>query len=120
MLLVFLVDYCRSGLEACPNLLSQFFCHGASLTILLMQFLQLMEGTDNVALISQFLGSLTKFGLYLKVFLKIILTSLTVKVQQVVELLYIQLIIPPQLVGLLGRNGLNLLPLLLQSLEVLE
>ena len=65
-----------------------------------MQFLQLMESTDDIRLLSQFFSSLAQMGLYLKILLEIIFASLDVEFEHIVELLYIQLIVAPQFVGL--------------------
>ena len=113
VLLMALIDDSRSSLEALPYLLTKFTSHRTCLAILLMQLLQLMEGADDIRLVSQFLGSLTETRLGLQVFLEVILTSLTVQLQQVVELFDIQLIAAPQFVSTFGRHGLDFAPLIL-------
>ena len=119
MLLMAFVDDGRSSLEAVPDLFAQVFRHRTYLAILLMQLLQLVEGTDDVVLLGQLLGSLAELCLQLQIFLEVVFTGLAVQFQQVIELLYIQLVVTPQLVGLLGRHGLDVTPLLLQGLELL-
>ena len=84
-----------------------------------MQFLQLVEGADDIRFVSQLLSSLTKLGLSLQIFLEVIFAGLAVQFQQVVELLNIQLVVAPQFVGFLSGNVLNLFPLVLQGFEVL-
>ena len=119
VLLVTLVDHGAGGLETLPYLFTQFLAHRTHLAILLMQLLQLVEGTDDIFLISQFLGSLTQACLGLQIFLEVQLASLAIQFQQVVELLHIQLVVAPQLVGTLGWHSLDVAPLLLQGLEFL-
>ncbi len=118
VLLVALVDNGRSSLEAGPNLLAQLLGNGANLAVLLVQLLQLVERADDVLLVGKVLGSLAQLGLELEVLLEVVLASLRVELKQVVELLYVQLIVAPKLVCLVGRNGLDVLPLLLQLLEL--
>ena len=65
MLLMTLVDDSRSGLETIPDLLTLLFGNRTDLTILLMQFLQLVECADDILLVSQFLCCLTEGGLQL-------------------------------------------------------
>ena len=118
VLLVALVDNGRSSLEAGPNLLAQLLGNGANLAVLLVQLLQLVERADDVLLVGKVLGSLAQLGLKLEVLLEVVLASLRVELKQVVELLYVQLIVAPKLACLVGRNGLDVLPLLLQLLEL--
>ena len=84
-----------------------------------MQLLQLVEGADDIRLVGQLLCGLTELSLQLQVLLEVVLAGFTVQFQQVVELLDIQLVVTPQLVGLLSRHVLNITPLVLQGLEVL-
>ena len=100
MLLMALVNHRACSLKPNPHLLSQVFSHRTSLAVFLMQFLQLMESTDDIRLLSQFFSSLAQMGLYLKILLEIIFASLNVELEHIVELLYIQLIVAPQFVGL--------------------
>ena len=95
VLLVALVDYGAGCLEALPDFLAQLLAYRTDLTILLMQLLQLMEGTDNIAFFGQLLSSLAELGLQLQILLEVIFTGLAIQFQQVVELLYIQLIVTP-------------------------
>ncbi len=118
MLLVALVDYCRCLLEACPYLLSEVFGHWSGLAVLLVKLLQLVESADNVWLVGKFLGGFAQACLYLEVLLEVVFACFDVQFQQVVELLHIELVVAPQLVGLVSRHSLDFLPLLLQSLEV--
>ena len=84
-----------------------------------MQLLQLVEGADDIVLVGQFLGSLTQACLGLEVLLEVQLAGFAIQLQQVVELLHIELVVAPQLVGFLSGNGLDVAPLLLQGLEIL-
>ena len=95
MLLMTLVNDGRCSLEALPNLLTQFLANGTNLTIFLMEFLQLMEGADNIFFICQLLSSFTKLGLQLQILLEVILTGLAIQLEQIIELLNIQLIVTP-------------------------
>ena len=119
VLLVALIDDSRRSLEAVPYFLAQLAGYGTSLAILLMQLLQLVEGTDDICLFSQLLCSLAKLGLDFQVLLEVIFTCLAVQLQQVVELLHIQLVVTPQFVGLLCWHVLDFFPLFLQGFEVL-
>ena len=119
VLLVLLVNHGAGILESGPDFLAQILSHRTNLTILLVQVLQLVEGRDYVWFLSQFLGSLAQLGLRLQVFLEVVFASLVVEFQEVVELLHVELVVLPHLVGLLSRNSLYLFPLLLQGLEFL-
>ena len=80
-----------------------------------MQLLQLVESTDHVLLLSQFLSSLAGWSSF-QVLLEVIFACLAIEFEQVVELLdSVQLIVAPQLVGFLGRNVLDFLPFVLQE-----
>ena len=76
MLLMALVDYCGSGLEASPYLLAQLLSHGTGLAVLLMKLLQLMECADDILLICEFLRSLAELCLGLKILLEVVLACL--------------------------------------------
>ena len=117
VLLVTLVDYCRSGFEAAPYLLTQLLGNGSDFAVLLMQFLQLIECADDIFFLGELLGSFAKLRLQFEILLEVILACFAVELQQVVELLYIELITAPQFRRLLCRYGLDVLPLLLQFLE---
>ena len=117
MLLMTLVDDRRRGLEACPYLLSELLGHRTCLAILLMQLLQLVERAYHIGLFGEFLRSLAETRLELEVLLEVVLTRLAIEFQQVVVLLHVQLVVAPQLAGVLRRHALYLLPLLLQFLE---
>ena len=119
VLLMLLVDNRAGSLEPAPYLLTQLLGHWAYLAILCVEFLQLVEGRDNIFFLVEFLGSLAELGLCLKILLEVVFTSLVVELQQVVELLYVELIAAPELVGLVGRNGLYLFPFLLQGFKFL-
>ena len=84
-----------------------------------MKILQLMEGRDDIVLFCQFLCSFAQLGFGFKILLEVILACFVVELQQVVELLHVELVVLPYLVSLVGRDGLDILPLLLQRLEVL-
>src|SRR3712207_8428712 len=73
MLLMFLVDNGRCGLETAPYLLSQLFGNGTYFTVLLVEFLQLMEGANDVFFLIELLRGLTKGRLEFQVFLEVIL-----------------------------------------------
>ena len=118
VLLVALVDDGRGSLEACPNLLAQLLGHGAYLAILLVELLQLVESADGIGLVGELLCSFAEQCLLLQVLLEIILAQLAVEVEQVIILLDIELVVAPQLVGLLGGHCLDVFPFLLERLEV--
>ena len=84
-----------------------------------MQLLQLVECADDIAFVGQLLCRFTEFCLYFKVFLEVVFAGFAVQFQQVVILFYVQLVVAPQLVGFFRRNEFELLPFLLQLLEVL-
>ena len=113
VLLVLLVDDGGSGLEACPHLLAQVFGHGACLAEFLVELLQLVEGADDVFLVVELLGGLAETRLYFKVFLEVVFAGFAIELEQVVELLYIELVAAPKLVGFLGGHGLDVFPFLL-------
>ena len=58
-----------------PDFLAQLLVDRTCLTIFLMQLLQLMEGTDDVGLVSQLLCGLTQFGLHLQILLEVVFTG---------------------------------------------
>ena len=60
-----LVDDRRCSFEAAPDFLAFFLGHGSCLAILLMEFLQLMEGTNHIWLVGEFLGLFTQMSLFL-------------------------------------------------------
>ena len=119
VLLMALVDDGAGGLETVPDLFTLFLGHGTDLTVFLMQFLQLVEGANDVGLLGQFLGSLTEALLLFLVLAEVVFAGFAVQAQHVVELLDVELVVAPQLAGFLGRNVLYLAPLLLQGLEIL-
>ena len=119
MLLVFFVDDGAGSLEARPDLFTQIFGYRTYLTILCVQFLQLMEGTDHVGHLVQSLCFLAELRLGFKVLLEVILTCFTVEVEQVIELLYVELVVAPHLIGFLWGHRLDVLELLLQFLELI-
>ena len=84
-----------------------------------MEFLQLMESADDIRLISQFLCCFAETVLDFQVLLEVILAGFAVQLQQIIELLHVQLIVAPQLIGLLSGNKTDLLPFLLQFLKLL-
>ena len=113
MLLVTLVDDGRRSLKTCPNLFAQFFGYRSNFAVLLMQFLQLVEGTNYVFFVGKVLSRFTQLRLQLQVFLEIIFARFPIEVQQVVKLLNVQLVVAPQFASVLWGYGLNLFPLLL-------
>ena len=84
-----------------------------------MKFLQLVEGAYHVALICQLFSGFAEVCLYFEVFLEVVFARLVVELKQVVVLLYVQLVVAPQLVGLFRRHELYLPPFQLQLLEFL-
>ena len=101
-------------------MLAQVFLHGSRLAILHVEVLELARGADDVLLLGQFFGSLAERRLLLQVLLEVVFPGLAVEVDEVVELLHVELVVAPELVGLLGGHGLDLLPLRLEGFEVLE
>ena len=119
VLLVALVDDGTGCLETIPDFFTLLLGHRTDLTIFLMQFLQLMEGADDIGLVSQFLCSLAETFLLFLVLTEVVFTGFAVQTEHIIELLHVELIVTPQFIGLLGRNVLDLTPLLLQGLELL-
>ena len=117
VLLVALVDDRRGGLETGPYLLAQVSGHRACLAVLLVQFLQLVEGAYHVGFLGQFLSGFADLDLQVEVLLEVVLTGLAVELEQVVELLLIVMVVVPELFRLLGRYRLDVFPLLLQLFE---
>ena len=120
MLLVAFVDDGAGGLEACPDLFAELFGDGSRLPVFLVQLLQLVEGADDIRLVGQFLRRLAEAGLLLEVLLEVVFARLPVEVQQVIELLDVELVVPPQFVRFLCRHHLDFFPFLLQLLELVE
>ena len=77
-----------------------------------------VPGERGIGLVGEFLCSLAEQCLLLQVLLEIILAQLAVEVEQVIILLDIELVVAPQLVGLLGGHCLDVFPFLLERLEV--
>ena len=119
VLLVLLVDHGACRLETAPDLLAQFLGNRTDFAVLLVQVLQLVEGRDDIRLLVELFSSFAECGLSLEVFLEVIFTCLAVEFQKVVELLHVELVVAPQLISLVGRHGLDILPFLLQGLEVI-
>ena len=119
MLLVTLVDDSRGSLETVPNLLAQILVDRTDLAVFSMEFLQLVEGTDNIRLVGQTLSGLAEFGLQFEVLLEVVFAGLAVEFQQVVELLHIELVVTPEFTGLFCRHVLDIFPFCLQGLELL-
>ena len=114
-----LIDDGRCSLEALPDLLAVLLADRTHLTVLVVEFLQLEEGADGVGLVGQSLGSLAEARLGLEILLEVELAGFAVKLQQVVELLDVELVVAPQLVGPLCGHALDVAPLLLQGFELL-
>ena len=92
MLLVAFVDDGACRLESCPYLFAQLFCHRSHLAVFLMQFLQAVECVDDILFVGEFLCRLAQGGLCLEVFLEVVFACFGVEFQQVVVLLYIELV----------------------------
>ena len=114
-----LVDHCACLLEASPDFLTQFLSHRTNLAELVVEFLQLVEGAYHILLVGQFLSSLAEGCLSLEVLLEVVLTSLEIHLEQVIELFEGEFVVIPQFSGILSRHGLDFLPLLLHSLHIL-
>ena len=84
-----------------------------------MELLELVERTDNIFFVGQILCDLTETGLGLEILLEILVAGDAVQTEHVVKLLDIQLIVAPELIGLLGGHVLDFTPLLLEGLELL-
>ena len=89
VLLVAFIDYGRCSLEACPYLLAQLLSYRSYLAVLLVQLLKLVESADYVFLVGELLCCLAELCLQLEVLLEVVLASLRVELEQVVELLNI-------------------------------
>ena len=107
-------------LETCPQFFAQVTLHGPCLLPLLVQGLQLSEGTDDVLHGKQCFCLLAQVGLYLQVLAEVIVAHLVAQLQQVVELLSVELVVLPNLRALFCRDGTDFLPCLLQLLELVE
>ena len=83
-----------------------------------MQLLQLAESDDDVGLVSQFLSSLAQRSLALQVLLEVVGTQFVAQLEGVVECLHSLLVSLPEVGGLVGRHFLDVVPLLLELLEV--
>ena len=112
-----LVNDGRSGLEAVPNLLTKISFNRADFAELLVKLLQLTEGTHDVFNLNQLLSSFAKSSLEFKVLLEVISTQFVVQFQGIIELFNIDLISFPQVGSLFCWNRLDVVPLLLKSLE---
>ena len=112
------VDHGGSVLEACPQLLAYLLGYGSGLLPFLVQLLKLVECLYHVGHFGQCLCLLAQTGLGFQVLLEVIVAQLMTQFQQVIELFYVELVILPQFGSLLGRYGLYLLPLGLQSLHL--
>ena len=119
VLLVALVDDGAGSLETVPDFLTLLLGHRTNLAILLMEFLQLMEGADDIRLVGQLLCGLTEALLLLLILTEVVFAGFAVQTEHIIELLHIELIVTPQFIGLLGRYILDLTPLLLQGFELL-
>ena len=119
VLLMTLVDDGGCCLETVPYLFAELLGYRTNLTVFLVKLLQLVESADDIFLFGEVLGSLAQAFFLFLIFLEVIFASLTVQAEHVVELLYVELVVTPQLVGLLCWYILDLTPLLLQGLEVL-
>ena len=117
VLLMALVNNSGSSLETVPDVLAELLGHRSHFAILLMQFLQLVEGADDVFLVGKFFGSLAEFGFEFKVLLEVVLACLAVELQQVVELLHVELVVAPEFACPFCRHGTGLFPFLLELLE---
>ena len=118
MLLVTAVYSRRSSLEAVPDFVTQFFSHRTRITEFLMQLLKLVESGNYIFLVSQLFGCLAKMSLDLQILLEVVFTKFVVQFQQIVEFLYVQLVILPKFIHLALRNQFGFVPLLLQLFEL--
>ena len=119
ILLMAAIDNGGCSLEAVPHLFALVLVNRAYLTELLVQVLQCAGGSNHISHLCQFLRSLAECGLQLQVLLEVVCAELIVEFQCVIERLHAQLIRFPEVSGLVLRHSLDLLPLLLQLLEII-
>ena len=115
--LVFLVDDGSGGLEALPNALAEFLCHGAELLPLLVEFLQVVESGDHVLVLRQLFGSLAELDLGLEVLLEVEVAQLVGDLHLVVKALHVELIVVVEIAEIAGRNGADASPAVLKGAE---
>ncbi len=114
------VDAARCGLETFPEHLLKFDGHGARLTPLVVQLLQLVESLDNRRLHHQRLGLLAKREFLFVVALQVQITQLLINFDVAVEVLDVEVVGLPQILHVGLRNGARLLPTSLQLTELGE
>ena len=113
-----LVDDGGSVLEACPDLFAKVAGYRTCLAEVLVQLLQLAECDDDVSFICQFLSCFTQSCLAFQVLLEVVGTQFVAQFERVVECLNCLLVGLPEVGSLLGRHFLDVIPLLLELLEV--
>ena len=113
------VDNGRSIFKSFPDTVSQFFCHRSDVAEFLMKFLQLVESGDRVIGFCQLFGSFTQISFLFQVFLEVVFSEFIVQLHHVIELLGIVLVVFPQFIGLVCRYQFNVVPFLLQLLELI-
>ena len=118
MLLVTAVYSRRSSLETVPDFVTQFFSYRTCITKFLMQLLKLVESGNYIFFVSKLFGCFAKMSLDLQILFEVIFTKFVVQFQQIVEFLYVQLVILPKFIHLALRNQFGFVPLLLQLFEL--
>ena len=118
--LVLLVDDGGCFLELGPYGLADFLGYGSCLLPFLVEGLQLVEGGEHVGVLSQCLGLLDETRLDLEVLAEVVVAQFVSELEEVVVLLYVELVVLPEFGGAFGGYGFYLFPFGLQSLELVE
>ena len=117
-ILMALVDDGRGGLEAVPDFFAQIALYGSDFAELLMQLLEFAEGGHHVFFADESLGTLAKRSFEFEVLLEVVGAEFVIEFERVVELLHEHLIGLPEVGSLLCGHLLDVVPLLLQGLEI--
>ena len=83
-----------------------------------MQLLKLVESGNYIFFVSKLFGCFAKMSLDLQILFEVVFTKFVVQFQQIIEFLYVQLVILPKFIHLALRNQFGFVPLLLQLFEL--
>ena len=120
VLLAPLVDAGGGVLEALPDFFVLLGGHGTYLLPLDTEILQPFEGLCHRGLHNELLGLLTERYLLVEVALLIQGAQLTVNLQLVEELFYLEVVVLPQVVHLVARHVADAFPALLYLVEAIQ
>lgn len=81
--LVFFVDHGRGVFETCPDVVAEFFCHGADLAPFVVELLQAAECCDYVFVVGERGGVVDEEEFLFEVFLEVVVAQLFVNFQVV-------------------------------------